>query len=86
MDIVAIIKNLEKNKGNVGPNVVYYMQIALECRGTNIRPLLNEAVLNNKLMWGNTPETQWFATELSWIDRVWIEETSGWDIKHETNQ
>ncbi len=83
MDIVNHIQRLQEKTGNRVPKVVFFGQFAHNFRRINVRALINEAVMQNKLMWGKTPHTEWYATELGQEDRKRIAEMPGWSIEAE---
>lgn len=85
MDLLEIIKEVQEERGNFKPQVALYIPILTKAKNRDIelRMELNNLVKQNKLIWGKTPYTTWFATYLSESDREIIEESSGWTIEYE---
>ncbi len=81
-DLLEIIEEIQANTGNRVPEVALYMAIVARMPvRTDVRSLINEAVEENRLIWGKTPHTYWFATQLSDEDRERIKESKGWTIE-----
>ncbi len=83
MNVVEEVKNLQENAGNRIPNIVFYMQLASKFSKTDIRSLLNIAVLKGELSWGRTPFTEWYAVKLTEYDKEVIKDSKGWTIEEE---
>lgn len=83
MDLLEIIKEVQEERGNFKPQVALYIPILTKVNNKDIRIELNNLVKQNKLIWGKTPHTTWFATCLAERDREIIEESSGWTIEYE---
>ncbi len=86
MDIIETIKQIQRETPYF-PTVALYVQIARKHPRVNVQNLLNEAIRERKLIWGKTPFTYWFATELSAADReVIADKKRGWTIEQDILQ
>ncbi len=86
-ELLEIIEQIQIDRGNFVPRVATYGAIVRRWkRRPNLQELLNEAVLQNKLIWGEAPlGSVWFATKLSDDDRERIKEYEDYTIESDIN-
>lgn len=81
MNTLNLIEQIQMECGNKVPKVATYMQIEMRShRGVDVREELRKLILENKIIWGTTRHTWWFATKLDDFDKQQIDSLSDWTI------